>query len=257
VSPAPRSRGSRGDLSDDLAALARLAADVGPSLVPVGHRELLHSITETARRLFDAGACSIALLNETEDELQFVMASGAGEEAVRDMRIPANQGVAGWVVMSGQPIAIEDVTTDPRFASNVAESTGYVPKSILAMPLQTERRVLGVIELLDRRADSAHAGRDMELLGVFAGQAALAIESATIFRDLGRALLEALASAAGGDDLGAQLLEHAKRAPKPRSDLAEISALFQELARAGEPERALAVRVLRDVLAYVRDRDIE
>src|SRR5207237_5053763 len=133
-------------------------------------------------------------------ELEFVMASGAGEEAVRDMRIPANQGVAGWVVMSGQAIAIEDVAADPRFASSVAESTGYVPRSILAMPLQTERRVLGVIELLDRKVGGVQAGRDMELLGVFAEQAALAIESATIFRDLGRALLESLASATGDQD---------------------------------------------------------
>ncbi|HKR99207.1 MAG TPA: hypothetical protein VJU79_06800, partial [Candidatus Dormibacteraeota bacterium] len=66
-----------------------------------------------------------------------------------------------------------------------------------------------------------------------------------------------LAAAAGGGDLGTQLREHATSAPKPRSDLAEISALFRDLARAGDSERALAVRVLRDVLEYVRTRDIE
>ncbi len=239
---------------DPLAALGRLAADIGPALVPSGHLELLASITEAARRLFDAQACSLALLSEDEAELHFVMASGAGADTVRDMRIPAGHGIAGWVVMSGQAIAIDDVTADPRFDTNVAQNTGYVPKSILAMPLETERRVLGVIEVLDRSAERAAAPHDMELLAVFAGQAALAIESSTVFRDMGRALLDSLAEGASDEDLAARLRRHAARAPKPRKDLVELASLFQELGEAGAQERRLAVHVLREVLAYTRAR---
>jgi GAF domain-containing protein len=240
---------------DPLAALGRLAADIGPALVPAGHLELLESITEAARRLFDAQACSLALLSEDDSELHFVMASGAGAETVREMRIPAGQGIAGWVVMSGQAIAIDDVTRDPRFASNVAQNTGYVPRSILAMPLATERRVLGVIEVLDRSPERVAASHDMELLALFAGQAALAIESSTVFRDMGRVLLEALADGSADEDLAARLRRHAASAPKPRRHLVELASLFQELGDAGAEEQRLAVRVLREVLAYTRARE--
>ena len=176
---------------------------------------------------------------------------------MRTLRIPADQGIAGWVVMSGQAIAIDDVSQDPRFATDVAKSTGYMPRSILAMPLQTDRRTLGVIELLDRgRGDGNHVqdhGRNaMELLGVFAEQAALAIEGAAVFRDLGRALIESLAQASGDGDVRNELEAYARRAPKPRAELAELAALFHELGQAGPAERGLAVKVLREVLEYLR-----
>ena len=176
---------------------------------------------------------------------------------MRELRIPASQGIAGWVVMSGQAIAVDDVGADPRFAATVAETTGYVPRSILAMPLQTDRRVLGVIEVLDRTDRSAAGLGDMELLALFAGQAALVIESSTMFGELGRVLLESLAVAATDADVAAQLHRHSASAPQPRKDLGEIAALFQELGHAGPRERRLAVRLLRDVLESVGDREPE
>jgi len=239
---------------DPVTTLAQLAADLGVSFLPAGHRELLGTITEAARRLFEAQACSIALLTEDGAELEFITAAGAGADAVTEMRIPAGQGIAGWVVMSGQAIAVDDVAADPRFAATVAEATGYVPRSILAMPLETSRRVLGVIEVLDRAEHRAATNRDMELLGVFAAQAALAIESSTVFNSLGRFLLEAWAGASKDEDLAALLRRHASTAPPPRKHMAEIAALFYELGQSSAPERRLAVRVLRELLAYTRDR---
>jgi GAF domain-containing protein len=235
---------------DPLSALARLADDIGPALVPAGHLELLESITETARRLFEAQACSLALVSDDESELRFVMASGAGADKVRELRIPAGQGIAGWVVSSGQAIAIDDVRRDARFASSVANDTGYVPTSILAMPLETERRVLGVIEVLDRAAERIATGHDMELLSLFASQAALALETSAVFNDMGRVLLESLAAASHDGELAARLRERAQRATGPRKELLELASLFQELGTAGPRERLLAVRVVREVLAY-------
>lgn len=84
------------------------------------------------------------------------------------MRMPASQGIAGWVVQSGQPIAISDAAADPRFALDQAERTGYVPQTILAVPVETPQRMLGVITLLDR--DPRRPGdQDMALLALFAG----------------------------------------------------------------------------------------
>ena len=194
---------------DLLAELGRLAADLGPALRLRTTEELLQSIVDTARAAFGAAACSIALLNDDETELTFRVAAGVGAEAVVGMTIPAGSGIAGWAVVSGQPITIADVTQDPRFASDVAERTGYVPASIMAMPLDTEGRTFGVIEVLDRQDGRGDGSGDMELMALFARQAALAAEAEATFADLGRALLRAAALAAGSGDLQAALEHHA------------------------------------------------
>lgn len=238
-----------------LEELARLAAELGPALAPSGHEELLRSTMSAAKNLFDASACSVALLDEETDELVFYVAAGAGEEDIVGMRVPAGRGIAGWVVTSGQPLAIEDVTRDPRFAADVAESTGYVPRSILAMPLETEQRMIGVIEVLDRRSDRPGAERDMELLSLFARQVALAIENSRVFSDLGRALFAAAGRAARDDDSLTRALERAAEdAPGPRGELAELAAHLNELVRMGPAEQRAATSLLREFVSYLKAR---
>lgn len=235
---------------DRLREVARLAADLGPALVPSGERELLRSITQAARALFDAAACSLAVLDEHSDELVFHVASGEGSDDIEGMRVPAGQGIAGWVVSSGQALAIDDVARDSRFASEVAEGTGYVPRSILALPLETDRAVIGVIEVLDRGTER---DRDMELLALFARQAALAIENSRVFTDLGRALFSALADHAD-EDLSTALDEVARGAPQPDADLADLAAQFNRLGSAGEHERRAATRLVGEFLSYLEAR---
>ena len=238
-----------------LERVVALAADLGPALAPVGQTELLRSITAAARELFAAAACSLALLDEAQETLTFHVASGAGAQEVVGHRVPVDRGIAGWVVSSGQPVAVADVARDPRFAAEVAEATGYMPRSVLAMPLQTEREMLGVIELLDQRADSPAGRRDMELLGLFAGQAALAIEASRVFSSLGQTLFQAVGLAAAGDrDLALALDDLAGHAPGPDAELAELAGAFARLGQAGPAERAAATRLVREFLAYARDR---
>jgi GAF domain-containing protein len=239
---------------DILTRVAQLATDLGPALTPAAHDELLRSIAEAARRIFDAKACSLALLDEEEEHVIFHVAAGYGEEQIRGLRVPVNQGIAGWVVTSGQPIAISDVSKDPRFARDVAESTGYVPSAIIAMPLETERGMIGVIEVLDRGPSSFGAGDDMEILGLFANQAALAIENSRIFTQLGQTLFEAAGKAAKDGDLQRSLVRIAEDAAEPNAELAELAACFNELAAEGPAERRGATQLLTQFLAYVRSR---
>ena len=81
-----------------LRELGELATSLGPAVRPAGTDELLRSLTETARRLFGAAACSLALLSEDDSELLYTIAAGEGAEDVTGMRIPSSQGIAGWVV---------------------------------------------------------------------------------------------------------------------------------------------------------------
>jgi signal transduction protein with GAF and PtsI domain len=136
--------------------------------------ELLRSATALAMAMFDAAACSAALLDEDETHLTFVAASGAGADQIVGLRLPVNRGIAGWVVSSGQPIGIEDVQADARFEMDVAMSTGYVPTSILAGPIEGAGDTLGVIQLLDPAPSTDR--QDMALLGLLSSHAALCVE---------------------------------------------------------------------------------
>ncbi|MDQ3877309.1 MAG: GAF domain-containing protein [Actinomycetota bacterium] len=237
-----------------LSRIAQLASDLGPALQPTGHIELLRTITEAAKELFQAAACSVALLTDDDRELVYQVATGAGAEDVEGMRMPSSQGIAGWVVTSGQPMAIEDTAEDARFARQVAESTGYVPKTLLVMPLETERRMIGAITVLDRQGHPAGTGKDMELLAIFARQAALAIENSKAFTDLGHSLFEAVARAADADDISRALDEIAQETRGEHAQIAELAGHFHEISQAGDAEQEAAVRLLREFARYLSVR---
>jgi GAF domain-containing protein len=140
------------------------------------YAELLHSIVEVARSIFGARASSIFLLDEETDELVFAAVAGEGSDELVGRRIPSSTGIAGWVLVTRQPLVVEDVGADPRFGRETAESTGYVPRGLMAVPLLHGERTLGVLEVLDRPEQSAFSLAEMDLLGLFANQAAIALD---------------------------------------------------------------------------------
>jgi len=158
-------------------------------------RALLAAIVEVARSIFAARASSILLLDEETDELVFEAVVGEGEDSLLGTRFPAGKGIAGWVLATRTPLVIEDVQQDPRFARDVAEDTGYVPSGLMAAPLLHEERALGVLSVLDRPEQSLFSLQEMELLGLFANQASIAVDLLLKARKANR-LLEA---DAGGD----------------------------------------------------------
>jgi GAF domain-containing protein len=139
-------------------------------------RVLLDSVVEVARAIFGAKASSIFLLDEEADELVFEAVAGEGAERLIGQRFPSSTGVAGWVLVTRQPLVIEDVTEDPRFSKEIAESTGYVPRGLMAVPLLHDERALGVLEVLDRPQRAQFSLVEMDLLGLFANQAAIALD---------------------------------------------------------------------------------
>ena len=157
---------------DDL----RAAVAAGALAAREAHRPLLQSIVEVARAIFGARAASIMLLDAQTDELVFEAVTGEGEDILVGRRIPSGTGIAGWVAESGQALVVEDVAADPRFALDEARRTGYVPKGLMAAPLLREDRVLGVLNVLDRPERRRFTVAEMELLGLFANQAAIALD---------------------------------------------------------------------------------
>jgi GAF domain-containing protein len=156
------------------------------------HHALLQSVVEVARAIFAARASSVLLLDEAADQLVFEAVAGEGAGDLVGQRIPSSTGIAGWVLVTRQPLVLEDVGKDPRFARDVAESTGYVPQGLMSVPLLHEERALGVLNVLDRA--SQFTLQEMELLGLFANQAAIALD---LLQRARRA--EAVLAGSGGD----------------------------------------------------------
>jgi GAF domain-containing protein len=139
------------------------------------HRALLGSIVQVARAIFHARAASVLLLDDATDELVFEAVVGEGEDTLVGSRFPSGTGIAGWVLGTRQPLVLADVTTDPRFSADTAQSTGFVPKGIMAVPLLHGEDALGVLEVLDRPADARFRVEEVDLLGLFGIQAAAAL----------------------------------------------------------------------------------
>jgi GAF domain-containing protein len=140
------------------------------------YRSLLQATVEVARAIFHAKAASVFLLDQEADELVFEAVAGEGAGELVGKRFPSSTGVAGWVLTTGQPLVVDDLTADTRFSREAAESTGYIPRGLMAVPLLVEERALGVLEVLDRPADSTFTLAEMNLLGLFANQAAVALD---------------------------------------------------------------------------------
>jgi GAF domain-containing protein len=139
------------------------------------YRELLQSIVEVARAILGARASSIFLLDEAADELVFEAVAGEGAETLVGTRLPSSTGIAGWVLVTRQPLVLDDVGGDPRFSRETAERTGFVPKGLIAVPLLSGEDAIGVLQVLDRPERSRFSLQEIDLLGLFASQAAIAL----------------------------------------------------------------------------------
>ncbi|MFE9855414.1 GAF domain-containing protein [Streptomyces sp. NPDC005780] len=152
------------------------ATGVGPATrAGSAERDLLQSVVETARAIFGAAASSVLLHDEDADELVFQAVAGEGEESLVGSRFPAGRGLAGWVLVSGEPMVADDLRNQGMFARDVAQSTGYVPDALMAAPLAHRDRVLGVLEVLDPVEQSRSSLSELDLLALFARQAAAAL----------------------------------------------------------------------------------
>jgi len=195
------------------------------------YRELLQAIVEVARAIFGARASSVFLHDESTDELVFEAVAGEGAGELIGQRFPSSTGVAGWVLVTRQPLVIDELEQDPRFAREAAESTGFVPKGLMAVPLLHEERALGVLEVLDRPQQAAFSLKEMELLGLFANEAAIALDLLQRAREA-RAVLE-----------------------EQDGQTAALARLAERLADAEPEQREAAPRLLEALEAFLGASD--
>lgn len=144
--------------------------------------QLLQIITASAVEILNADAGALFLnTDDSRNELEFrVVIGGAGEDLI-GQRIAIGRGIVGEVATSGKALIVNDAANDPRHAT-VEVASRYSASSLLAVPLIAKDRVIGVLEVMNKRDGSVFAESDVDLLTTFGGQAAIAIENARLFQ---------------------------------------------------------------------------
>ena len=244
---------------DLVARLAAAADDLGELAAPADVRAQLTAMCTTLRQALAAAACSVARLDG--DALVYEAADGEGAAEIVGVRLSVGRGLAGYVARTGQAMIVDQLHADKRFARDVAERTGYVPSSLLVVPVYgAGGEVVGVVSVLDRGATGGDA---LALATTVAAQAALLLPQVQAVATLGPVLLRAVADAGAAADPSAEWPAALRRAaaagaagaagPSP-DGLPELLAALAEL-RVADPEvgRA-AARIVADLAALTARR---
>jgi signal transduction histidine kinase len=159
--------------------------EVGTALCGTLHlRELLAAMMERVREVLDAEACSVMLVDEPTHTLRWEVALGEGAGKLDTLSVPIGQGISGRVAQTGEVIRIEDAHNDPRWeGQRYDRETGFTTRSILCLPIRTRERVVGVVQVLNRRG-GPFTDEDQQLLEALASMGAVAIENARLYENL-------------------------------------------------------------------------
>ena len=238
---------------ESLRAALVIAATRGTVGSPSAYSATLESVVETASDILDATAASLFLLDEKEEELIFVVALGEKADQVKQFRVPVGEGIAGFVAATGQAIAIADAEKDSRFDRSIGDSIGYIPNTILCVPLISKDNVIGVLELMDKVGGSPFSSTDMEALGRFADLAAHTIEESRLTHNMTRLFRWLLTDGLETSSISDTLLQFSDAAADDfeNSSTLQAAGLLYEISLYGEHANALALEGLRSMLRYL------
>lgn len=149
---------------------------------------LLQSILQSAVEILNCEAGSLLLLDETTDELVFRSVVIPVPSDLVGKRIPPDRGIAGKAIKTGKPIIVNDISEFPEWFSKTDKDTGFNTRRLLVIPLKIKDRVMGVIEVINKKDGSIFSQDDQDLLSTFAPQAAVAIDNARLYTMTDQAL---------------------------------------------------------------------
>lgn len=176
-------------LHEEVTALRRLIEITGLLNSTLKLEDLLGLILSSAAELLHAEAGSLLLVDEQSGDLIFEVATRDSDQHLAGSRVPAGQGIAGWVVEHGQPLVVADPDSDSRFYREIDRASGVETRNILALPLTTRGRTIGVVEVTNKLDVEGFTDKDLELATALADQAAIAIENTRLYARLADAVV--------------------------------------------------------------------
>jgi GAF domain-containing protein len=206
----------------------------------------------------NSGEASVLIRDGAEGDLRFLTAIGEVAEQLLSMKIPAGRGIAGFVLSSGQPMAVADVGEEETFYAEVDKETGYSTQTILATPLRHKGEVIGVLEYINRRGNppfEPFTPAEMDKAAIFAEAVASlvsAYESAKLLHGLG----DKIASENGATDLSLlrEWLANLRDSREHR-EMMDLAVLVREISMRGDAERKICREILEAVLSYSNSKE--
>ncbi len=196
---------------------------------------------------------SVLIRDGDQGGLRFLSATGEAAGKLLNLKVPAGKGIAGFVLSSGQPMAVSDVGEEKSFYPEVDKSTGYSTQMILATPLNYKDEIIGVLEYINRRGDppfEPFTPVEMDKAALFAEAIASlvnAYESAKLFRDFGEKVFEG----ENKDDIAdMRNWLNARRDSAEHREMLDLAVLMREIASRGEGERKICRELLESILRF-------
>lgn len=217
----------------------------------------IRDLLSVSAAVVGAREASVLVRDGMEGDLRFLAATGEVAEQLLNMRIPAGKGIAGFVMSSGQPMAVSDVGEESSFYAEVDKKTGYSTEMILATPLTHDGEMIGVLEYINRPGEPPHnpfTPDEMDKAAQFSDSIASlvsAYESAKLFRDLGNKLVHT--DEYMNIDAVRKWLADLRSSSQHR-EMMDLAVLIREIASRGEAERLLCKEILESVLHFADGR---
>lgn len=218
--------------------------------------ELLNIVLDKAEEVMDAEASSVFRIDEEKDELYFVTARGVKGKEAKEIRVPMGKGIVGWVAKHGKPLLVADVHKDPRWFKGVDKKTKFVTRSIIAVPLIAKDKIIGVAEVLNKRGNRKFNASDLELFDSLGHQIAIAVENASLYKELDEMFLASIRAIVEAVDAKdpytcghsgrvveySLLVGEAMELGKDEMKRLEVSAILHDVGKIGIPDRILGKR---------------
>jgi len=216
--------------------------------------QLMKQVMRMTQHTLNAETSSILLFDNDERTLRFEIAECESERILKQLKLNLQSGIAGWVAQYKKPLIINDVTRDQRFDRSVDEMTGFITKSVICAPLLVHRRLIGVIEVLNKADGSDFNEQDLETLTSVASTAAMAIENTQLHQsvlDAYKSTIKALAAAIDAKDhytrghsqrvmeytlMGAMYLA----LPREELEILEYAGILHDIGKIGIDDRILS-----------------
>lgn len=165
--------------------IRRLYSNIGKLIISqLDPDEVIKSVMFEIKNFFDPENWSLLRLDEASNELFFVVVEGIDAAAVEGIRLQVGEGIAGQVALTGESIFVADASKDKRFTSKVDDASGFKTKSIMAVPIKFQDKILGLIEVINRNDGEPFEDEELVVLETIADFTAIALTNAMLYQSM-------------------------------------------------------------------------
>lgn len=233
----------------ELKTLMELSSIVNSTL---DSSEIEKRAVEAVSSLVGAERGALLLVDPETGELCFEVALGASGGRLKEVRLPRGQGIAGWVVENATSAVVDDAQSDPRHFSAADETSRYVTKNLVCVPVFARGAVIGALEAINKY-EGSFDDDDLELMETFADSVGIAIENAKLYENLKEAFYETAEALAdtiekrdpytGGHtqrvmDYSVAIAEEMRLSPAETENV-RLAAVLHDIGKIGVPDSVL------------------